>query len=307
MAREPQASRTVQLALVQMACAEDWQTNADTAERLVREAAAKGAGVVLLPELFAGHYFCKDRNPAHFEQAVIARKSPLLARMAALAAELDIVLPVSFFELDDSCRRPRYHNAIAMYDGAAYLGSYHKSHIPDGPGYWEKYYFAPGRQGFKIWDTSKGRIGLGICWDQWFPEAARIMCLMGAELLLYPTAIGSEPEEPQLHTRPHWQRVMQGHAGANLCYLGAANRVGLEKGAECAITFYGSSFIAGPYGEMLAEAAEEGEALVMAELNLGAVADLRKSWGFYRDRRPDLYELLLDPMLEPAPGCNPLP
>ncbi len=296
----------LRLGVVQMACVQDWEQNVATAERLVRQAASSGAGVVLLPELFAGPYFCKDMDPANFSLAEAARKSPLLKRMAALAAELDIVLPVSFFELDDTCRQPRYLNSVAVYDGSKFLGVYNKSHIPDGPGYWEKYYFAPGKRGFKVWDTSKGRIGVGICWDQWFPEAARIMCLMGAELLLYPTAIGSEPDDPDLHTRPHWQRVMQGHAGANLCYLAAANRVGREKGVDCALTFYGASFIAGPYGDLLQEAVEEGEALLLADLDLQGLKALRRSWGFYRDRRPDLYDTLLDPMLDPVPGMEPL-
>lgn len=288
-----------------MACADAWEANADTAERLVRQAAKSGADIVLLPELFAGPYFCKEIDPVHFNRATLAGQSPLLRRMATLAAELNLVLPVSFFEWEDKCGRPHFYNSVAMYDGAALLGYYRKSHIPEGPGYREKYYFSPGDTGFKVWDTSKGRIGVGICWDQWFPEAARIMCLMGAELLLYPTAIGSEPEDPELHTRPHWQRVMQGHAGANLCYLGAANRVGREKGSECELTFYGGSFVAGPYGEIMAEAAEEGEALLLSDLDLAGVQGLRRSWGFFRDRRPDLYGILLDPMLESMDSLDP--
>ena len=292
----------MRIALVQMACGQTWRENAATAERLVRDAAAQGAKLVLLPELFAGPYFCKDKEKIHFALAHEERHSPLLRHMAQLAAELDIVLPVSFFERASSCGAERYFNSVVVYDGSARLGLYRKSHIPNGPGYWEKYYFAPGDTGFKVWNTSAGRIGVGICWDQWFPEAARAMCLMGAELLLYPTAIGSEPEEPNLHTRPHWQRVMQGHAGANLAFLGAANRVGSEQGATCGITFYGGSFVAGPFGEVLTQAPEQGERVLVVDVDLEAVHGLRRSWGFFRDRRPDLYDGLVDPLIEDVPG-----
>ncbi len=290
-----QETNLLRLGVVQMACGPDWHKNVDHAAELTRRAAGRGARVVLLPELFAAPYFCKDKNPAHFALAAPFESSPLLARMAALAKELDIVLPVSFFEREDrQGQEPRYFNSLAMYDGGECLGLYRKSHIPDGAGYWEKFYFAPGDTGFKVWHTRFGSIGVGICWDQWFPEAARCMSLMGAQLLLYPTAIGSEPEAPDLDTRPHWQRVMQGHAGANLSYLAAANRVGLERGASCAITFYGGSFIAGPYGEIM-EQAGSGETVLLADLDLPAVDALRESWGLLdRDRRPELYGTLVE-------------
>lgn len=295
----------MRLGVVQMACGQELAGNLDTAERLVRKAAAAGADLVLLPELFAGPYFCKDKSQQHFALAQPAGDSRILQRMGALAAELGVVLPVSFFERAAAGApdaTPRFFNSMAMFDGGELLGVYRKAHIPDGPGYWEKFYFTPGDGDFKVWQTRAGRIGVGICWDQWFPEAARSMCLQGAELLLYPTAIGSEPEEPDLHTRPHWQRVMQGHAGANLTYLAAANRVGLEQGGSCAITFYGASFIAGPDGDFIEHAAESGEALLLADLDLDAVHELRRSWGLFRDRRPELYHPLVNKEIKVVPG-----
>ena len=297
MTTSPPEKSLVRLGVVQMSCGTDWRENAAVAEHLTREAAAEGARVVLLPELFAGPYFCKDKDPEYFSLAAPLEGHPLLKQMASLAAELDIVLPVSFFEREDrEGEDPRFFNSMAMYDGGEYLGLYRKSHIPDGPGYWEKYYFAPGDTGFKVWHTRAGIIGVGICWDQWFPEAARCMSLMGAQLLLYPTAIGSEPEDPGLNTHPHWQRVMQGHAGANLSYLAASNRVGAEQGSSCEITFYGGSFIAGPYGEILRQAESSGELVLLADLDLVQVEQLRSSWGLVRrDRRPELYGILTQP------------
>ncbi len=293
---------TVRLGVVQTSFGYDWRENADKAERLTRQAAEQGARVVLLPELFAGPYFCKDKDQAHFALALPLEDNPLLQRMNVLAAELDIVLPVSFFERFTDCGRDHYFNSVAMYDGAMFLGLYRKSHIPNGPGYWEKFYFAPGDTGFRVWETRAGRIGVGICWDQWFPEAARCMCLQGAELLLYPTAIGSEPEAPHLHTRPRWQRVMQGHAAANLAWVAAANRVGLEQGRSCDITFYGASFVAGPDGALVSEAPETGEQVLLADLDLAGVHALRQDWGFFRDRRPELYGAITDPDISEVPG-----
>lgn len=277
---------TVSLALVQMAMNGERADNQDRAVGLVREAAARGAQIVLLPELFETPYFPKDPGLDFSSLARPFKGNEMLGRMSALAAELSVVLPLSFFERGERA----FYNSLAVIDAdGTNLGLYRKSHIPEGAGYNEKDYFAPGDTGFKVWDTRCCRLGAGICWDQWFPEAARAMALSGAELLLYPTAIGSEPDDPALDTWPHWRRVMQGHTGANLCYLGAANRVGREQGQTCAIDFYGRSFITGPFGELLAEGGPGEEGLVMAEIDLERVRRLRAEWSLFRDRRPDLY------------------
>jgi N-carbamoylputrescine amidase len=281
---------TVTVAAVQMAMDDDADTNVDRAETLVRDAAAGGADIVLLPELFQTPYFCKDQDARHLDLARPADGHPLLARMAALAAELGVVLPVSFFERAHNA----HFNAVAIIDAdGTRLGVWRKAHIPDGPGYQEKLYFNPGDSGFRAWSTRKGRIGVAICWDQWFPEAARIMALDGAELLLYPTAIGSEPQDPLLDTRGHWQRVMQGHAAANMVPVVAANRHGSEQGASCAVTFYGRSFVADGTGALIAEAGEDEDAVLTARLDLGALRRARAAFGLFRDRRPDLYGPLL--------------
>ena len=278
------------LAATQMACDWDLKGNVARAESLVREAAAAGAEVVLLQELFESPYFCKDEDGAHFDLARPAAGHPLLARMSALAAELGVVLPVSFFERAGNA----FFNSLCMIDAdGRQLGVYRKSHIPDGPGYEEKFYFSPGDTGFKVWSTRHGVLGVAICWDQWFPEAARAMALMGAEVLLYPTAIGSEPPDPSWDSRDHWQRVMQGHAGANLLPLAACNRIGTERGASCEITFYGSSFICDPTGAKVAEAGRDQQAVITASFDLDEVRRLRRSWGVFRDRRPELYRVLL--------------
>ncbi len=282
--------REVTVAAIQMACGWDRERNLRTAERLVREAAAAGAGIVLLQELFETPYFCKDQKAEHFALAGEARDHPLLVRMADLAAELGVVLPVSFFERANNA----YFNAVAVIDAdGRQLGTYRKSHIPDGPGYQEKYYFNPGDTGFRVWETRFARIGVGICWDQWFPEAARAMALMGAELLLYPTAIGSEPQDPGFDSRDHWQRVMQGHAAANMLPVVAANRIGTERGESCTLTFYGSSFVTDGRGAILTQAGREEEAVITARFDLEALARDRAGWGLFRDRRPDLYLTLL--------------
>jgi N-carbamoylputrescine amidase len=292
-------TRAVTLAATQMACSDDTAANVDRAEALVRRAAAMGADLVLLQELFATPYFCKDQKAAHFGLSHPVAGHPLLARMQALAAELGVVLPVSFFER----ARNAHYNSLAMIDAdGALLGVYRKSHIPDGPGYQEKFYFNPGDTGFRVWPTRAGVIGAGICWDQWFPEAARAMTLMGAEILVYPTAIGSEPHDPSLDSRDHWQRVMQGHAAANMVPLVASNRIGREAGESCVLGFYGSSFIAGPRGEKAAEASRDEEAVVTATFDLAAAATERAAWGLFRDRRPDLYGVLLT-----ADGADPAP
>lgn len=282
---------SVTFAAIQMACGWDIDANLAHAEAAVRAAAGQGAQVILLQELFATPYFCKDQDERHFELAHPAEDNPLVAHFAPLAAELAVVLPISFFErAGNTC-----FNSVAMLDAdGSVLGVYRKSHIPQGPGYEEKYYFAPGNSGFLVWDTRYARLGVGICWDQWFPEAARAMALLGAEALLYPTAIGSEPHIEGFDSRDHWQRVMQGHAAANLLPVIAANRIGTEQGASCALTFYGSSFICDHTGAMLAEAGRDEPSVLTASIDLQATAEARRNWGVYRDRRPDLYLDLLD-------------
>jgi len=280
----------VTFAATQMACTWDRDENLQNAEALVREAAAAGAQVILLQELFETPYFPKDQDPRHFELARPVQGHPVIERMQGLAAELEVVLPVSFFERANNA----HYNALAVIDADGSLcGIYRKSHIPDGPGYTEKFYFCPGDTGFRVWPTRYARLGVAICWDQWFPEAARALALRGADVLLYPTAIGSEPHDPEIDSHRHWQRVMQGHAAANMVPVVASNRVGSERGASCTVTFYGSSFIAGPTGELLAEADREGQAVITAAFDPEAVRRQRIAWGLFRDRRPDLYGDLL--------------
>jgi N-carbamoylputrescine amidase len=280
----------VTVAAIQMACGEDRDGNVAHAVERVREAAAKGAEIVLLPELFEGPYFCKEQDAAHFALARPYRDNPTLARLSELAASLRIVLPVSFFEAANNA----LFNSVAIIDADGRpLGLYRKSHIPDGPGYSEKFYFSPGDTGFRAWNTRHGRIGVGICWDQWFPESARAMALMGAELLFYPSAIGSEPADPEWDSSGHWRRVMQGHAGANLVPLVAVNRVGLERATRTEIRFYGTSFIADETGAVVSEAGRGTEEIITARFDLAAIAARRRFWGVFRDRRPELYAPLL--------------
>ncbi len=282
--------RKVKVAATQFACSPDADANVQKAEALVRRAAAEGARIILLQELFQTPYFCKDQKQELFALAHSVEGHPVLARMSRIAAELGVVLPVSFFERANNA----YYNSIMVIDAdGKTMGLYRKSHIPDGPGYQEKFYFNPGDTGFRVWNTRHAKIGVGICWDQWFPECARAMALQGAEILLYPTAIGSEPQSADTKSRDHWQRVMQGHAGANMMPLIASNRTGHEQGEGCAITFYGSSFIAGPHGEKVAEANETEEAVLTAEFNLEEIRLMRASWGIFRDRRPEFYTPLL--------------
>ncbi len=277
---------TLSLAAIQMSMTQDAGTNLATAERLVREAAARGARIILIPELFEDVYFCKDVDAVHLLRARPVAGHPTVARFSALAAELGVVLPLSIFERAGNA----LFNTVVMVDAdGATLGTYRKSHIPDGIGYSEKFYFSPGDTGFRVWDTAHGRVGLGICWDQWFPEAARAMALQGAECILYPTAIGSEPPDPSWDSSGHWQRVMQGHAGANLLPVVAANRFGHEKGEQTEITFYGSSFIADNTGAKVAEAGRDSEAVLVASFDRAELERVRLSWGLFRDRRPDLY------------------
>jgi len=281
---------TVTVAATQMACTWDVEANVAGAEALVCEAAGQGADIVLLQELFTTPYFCKDKDEVHFALAHPVEDHPVLARMSALAAELGVVLPVSFFERSHNA----YYNSLAVIDAdGRRLGVYRKSHIPDGSGYQEKFYFSPGDTGFRVWPTRHGAIGVGICWDQWFPEAARAMALQGAEILFYPTAIGSEPQDESLDSSGHWQRTMQGHAAANMTPLVASNRIGREQGESCALTFYGSSVIADETGAKVAEAPRDARAVITARFDLDAVRAARAAWGLFRDRRPDLYAPLL--------------
>lgn len=278
--------RKVTLSATQMACGPDRATNLDAAERLVRQSAAGGAQVILIQELFETPYFCQDQLPENFRLARPSGGNEGIARFQSLARELGVVLPFSFFERDNQA----YFNSVAMIDaGGEVLGIYRKTHIPDGPGYQEKYYFNPGDTGFRVWDTAFGRIGLGICWDQWFPETARCLVLQGAEVLLYPTAIGTEPQYPEWDSRDHWQRVMQGHAAANMVPLVASNRTGTERGSQSEMTFYGSSFIADETGKKVSEAGRSGEVVLLHTFDLDAIRNLRAQWGFFRDRRPGHY------------------
>ena len=279
--------RPITLAASQFACSWDLPANADRAEAVIRKAAGAGAQVVLIQELFAAPYFCITQRPEYFDLALPFEGHPLIARFADLARELGVVLPCSYFE-----RAGQAHfNSIAMIDAdGRVLGNYRKTHIPQGPGYEEKYYFSPGDTGYRVWDTAMGRIGVGICWDQWFPECARAMVLQGAEVLLYPTAIGSEPPAPGYDSQPHWEICMRGHAGCNIVPLVASNRIGREVAPEGReVTFYGSSFIADHTGQLLAKAGRDEEAVILATVDLDAIADLRRSWGIFRDRRPETY------------------
>lgn len=282
--------RKVKVAALQMSCSNQTDDNIAKAERLVRKAAAQGAQIVLMQELFETPYFCQEEKPAYYGYAAETENNRAVARFQAVAKELGVVLPVSFYEKKNNAR----YNSAAVIDATGeILGVYRKSHIPDGPGYEEKYYFNPGDTGFRVWNTQYGKIGVGICWDQWFPEAARCMALMGAELLLYPTAIGSEPEAPGVDSKDHWQHCMIGHAACNLVPVVAANRVGEEKTGDSSIRFYGSSFIADATGAMAAEAGRTEEAVLLAEFDLDALAEQRAEWGVFRDRRPDLYRAIL--------------
>lgn len=280
----------VTVATLQMACTWDRNANLDKAEFLVRRAAQQGAQIILLPELFETPYFCKDQKAEFFNLAQPVENNPLLTRFSTLAAQLNVVLPLSFFEKTPQA----FYNSLMMIDAdGRQLGVYRKTHIPDGRGYQEKFYFTPGDSGLKVWQTRYGHLGVGICWDQWFPESARILALRGAELLFYPSAIGSEPNDPTLNSCGHWQRVMQGHAAANIMPLIAANRIGREVGETCELTFYGSSFIANEIGEMIAIAGSDEESVLIAQFDLERIRHFRKMWGVFADRRPDQYQQLV--------------
>jgi N-carbamoylputrescine amidase len=288
-------ARTLTVAALQSAYGPDLAANIARTSDLVREAASMGAQVILPPELFQGPYFCVTQEERWFAEAHPWRTHPCTLAMSALAAELGVVIPTSIFEREG----PHYFNSLVMIDAdGSPLGVYRKSHIPDGPGYMEKYYFRPGDTGFRVWDTKAGRVGAGICWDQWYPEAARAMALMGAEVLLYPTAIGSEPHDPSLDTALPWRRAMQGHAVSNVIPVIGANRTGFEpwdgypNGGQ---RFYGSSFIADHRGDLVGDLGRDAEGVVSATFDLDFLATHRAAWGFFRDRRPDLYGVLAAP------------
>lgn len=280
----------VTVAVTQMACSWDTAGNLDKAEALVRQAAGEGAQLILLQELFETPYFCIDTQERHFDLARPIKNNRTVGRFQDLAKELAVVLPVSFFEQAG----PAYFNSVAIIDADGQIvGHYRKSHIPDFPVYEEKYYFSPGDTGFKAVNTAYGCIGVGICWDQWFPEAARAMVLKGADILMYPTAIGSEVFQPDLDSRDHWQTVMRGHAAANVAPVIASNRIGHEQSGELEMEFYGSSFITSHLGEIVQSADRSTEGILTAELDIEEIRDYRRSWGVFRDRRPDLYATLL--------------
>ena len=281
--------RKVKVAATQMSCSSNIDENIAKAEKFVREAASQGAQIILLQELFETPYFCQKEKSDYYVYATEVAENKAINHFKEVAKELKVVLPISFYEKKNYAR----YNAIAIIDAnGEVLGTYRKSHIPDGPGYEEKFYFNPGDTGFKVWNTRYGKIGVGICWDQWYPEAARCMTLMGAEILFYPTAIGSEPQDGSIDSKDHWQACMLGHAGSNLVPVIASNRVGTEEDEDSKITFYGSSFIAGPQGNKIVEANRTEETVLVTEFDLDQLETQRIEWGIFRDRRPDLYKII---------------
>ena len=280
--------RNVTVAATQMSCSWNKEENIAKAEKLVRQAAAKGANIILIQELFETPYFCQKQKFEYMDLATRTEDNAAVKHFTKIAKELGVVLPISFFEKAGNTA----FNSIAMIDAdGTNLGVYRKTHIPDGLPYAEKFYFTPGDTGFKVWHTKFGCVGVGICWDQWFPETARSMALMGAEILLYPTAIGTEPILP-IDSKSHWQHCMQGHAAANIMPLVASNRIGTETDGT-SMTFYGSSFIANEVGEIVEEADRTSETVLTATFDLDAIAERRRCWGVFRDRRPEMYKTIL--------------
>ena len=283
--------REVTVAATQMTCSNETDKNVSNAEKLVRQAASEGAQIILIQELFESQYFCMDQKEELFELSKPFENHPTIKKFSELAKELKVVLPVSFFE---KANRAHY-NSVAIVDAdGSILGKYRKSHIPDGPGYQEKFYFNPGDTGFKVWNTKYAKIGVGICWDQWFPEAARSMVLNGAELLLYPTAIGGEPEDDGFDSSDMWQRAMIGHSASNQIPVIASNRIGTEKGIDIENYFYGRSFVTNHVGDKIAEGSRDKEEVLIGKINLSEAETLRNVWGVFRDRRPELYKGLLN-------------
>lgn len=288
--------RKVTVAAIQMQCSKVVEENISKADQMVRQAAAQGANIILLPELFERPYFCQERRYEYYAYAKPVMENDAVLHFMEVAKELHVVLPISFYEKDGNV----LYNSIAIIDAdGTMLGVYRKTHIPDDHYYQEKFYFTPGNTGFRVWNTAFGKIGVGICWDQWFPETARAMAVKGAELLLYPTAIGSEPIL-ECDSMPHWRRCMQGHAGSNLMPVMAANRIGEETVTPCeenggqssSLVFYGSSFITDATGELVVSASRDKEEVLVASFDLDAIAADRLSWGIFRDRRPDWYDAI---------------
>jgi len=282
--------RKVKVAAIQMSMGADKTANIQKAKNLLRDAAASGAQIILLPELFEGLYFCKDMDKKYFSWASPLENNPLIQEFSILAKELRVVVLVSYFEKTPQC----YFNSLVVVDAdGSVLDNYRKTHIPDGPGYEEKFYFTPGDTGFKVWNTAYAKIGAGICWDQWFCESARALTLKGAEIIFYPTAIGSEPEIG-LDSKEHWQRVQMGHAATNTVPVVVANRYGVEQGESCSLTFYGSSFITDYTGKVIAQAPRDKEQIIYASFDLDENAKQREYWGLLKDRRPSMYAELLE-------------
>jgi N-carbamoylputrescine amidase len=280
----------VKVAATQMPCSIDREANLSAAEDLVRQASGQGATIILLQELFETLYFCQVEKPDFFSLATTLDENPAIQKFSKLAAELQVVLPISFFEK----KGHTFFNSLAVIDAnGQVLGVYRKTHIPDGPGYEEKFYFTPGDTGFRVWKTHYATIGVGVCWDQWFPESARAMAIMGAEILFYPTAIGSEPSNPGYDSQPHWQTCMQGHSAANMLPVVAANRIGTETIDKSSLTFYGSSFITDHRGNILSQGDRCTSGVIVADLDLCSFASERAAWGLFRDRRPEMYKPIM--------------
>ena len=283
-------SKPVKVASIQMTMSEDKTSNVDKAKRLVCEAASNGANIILLPELFEGLYFCKDKDEKYFSWAKPLTQNSLIKQFSDLAKELKIVVLVSYFE---KAEHDYFNSLVVINADGTVMDNYRKTHIPDGPGYEEKFYFTPGDTGFKVYETAYGKIGVGICWDQWFCETARALTLMGAEIIFYPTAIGSEPEI-HLDSKEHWQRVQMGHAATNTVPVVAANRTGKERGESCELTFYGSSFMTDYTGKKIAEASRDKEEIIYAQYDLEENAKKRKYWALLKDRRPVMYAKIFE-------------
>ena len=280
----------VTVAATQMACTWDLKQNYEKATNIIHKADGLGAEIILLQELFETPYFSIDTKNEHFDLAKTLAEQPTIKSMQVIAKDRGVVLPISFFEKSGLV----YFNSIVVIDAdGSIVGHYRKSHIPDFPLYEEKFYFSPGDTGFRVFDTKYGRLGIGICWDQWFPEAARVMALMGAEILLYPTAIGNELDQPDFDSKDHWQMTMRGHAAANIIPVIASNRIGNESSDNLSMEFYGSSFISNHLGELIGEADRKSENIITHSLDLTEISRYRRNWGVYRDRRPDLYEGIL--------------
>ena len=283
-------AKLVTIAATQMACCWDVDSNIARGENLVRQAAAQGAQIILLQELFEAPYFCIEQDPQHFALASTVEESRLIQHFRKLARELQVVLPISWFE---RCNNAYYNSLVVIDADGSVLETYRKTHIPNGPAYQEKQYFTPGDTGFKVWNTRYAKIGVGICWDQWFPETARSLALQGAELIFFPTAIGSEPDYPNIDSQPHWTRAQQGHAAANLTPVIASNRIGTESSLlhpDYQMTFYGSSFIADETGALVKQADKTSECVLVHTFDLDAVRQRRVAWGVFRDRRPQMYD-----------------